>query len=196
MLDQQWSAGRENFHRLFSLWLPCIQQPVSSHQQVNYKFTENWSRGSAIINWSIGLSCRSWSSNFNWETYVDVDNTWPVVSLLAVTLHHPLNCGLPQVPLSDTREPNSERFWNPKKCKSVTTTMFGTMLYKSKTRQSKHCVFSIYIFDISKSMSMVRLVRAEKMVLSGLVFARKIARMILIQNLFCIYTGFDGSLDD
>ena len=30
---------------------------------------------------------------------------------------------------------------------------------------------------------MVRLVRAEKMVLSGLVFARKIARMILIQNI-------------
>ena len=29
---------------------------------------------------------------------------------------------------------------------------------------------------------MVRLARAEKMVLSGLVFARKIARMILIQN--------------
>ena len=29
---------------------------------------------------------------------------------------------------------------------------------------------------------MVRLVRAEKMVLSGLVFARKLARMILIQN--------------
>ena len=29
---------------------------------------------------------------------------------------------------------------------------------------------------------MVRLVRAEKMVLSGLVFARKIARMVLIQN--------------
>ena len=28
---------------------------------------------------------------------------------------------------------------------------------------------------------MVKLVRAEKMVLSGLVFARKIARMILIQ---------------
>ena len=34
-----------------------------------------------------------------------------------------------------------------------------------------------------KSKSMVRLVRAEKMVLSGLVFARKIARMILIQNI-------------
>ena len=50
-----------------------------------------------------------------------------------------------------------------------------------KTRQSKHCGFSIYIFDNSKSM--VRLVRAEKMVLSGLVFARKIARMILIQNI-------------
>ena len=52
-----------------------------------------------------------------------------------------------------------------------------------ETRQSKHCGFSIYIFDNSKSKSMVRLVRAEKMVLSGLVFARKIARMILIQNI-------------
>ena len=31
---------------------------------------------------------------------------------------------------------------------------------------------------------MVRLVRAEKMVLSGLVFARKITRMILIQNIW------------
>ena len=30
---------------------------------------------------------------------------------------------------------------------------------------------------------MVRLVRAEKMVLSGLVFARKIARIILIKNI-------------
>ena len=30
---------------------------------------------------------------------------------------------------------------------------------------------------------MVRLVRAEKMVLSGQVFARKLARMILIQNI-------------
>ena len=53
---------------------------------------------------------------------------------------------------------------------------------KSITRQSKHCGFSIYIFDNSKSKSMVRLVRAERMVLSGLVFARKIARMILIQD--------------
>ena len=50
------------------------------------------------------------------------------------------------------------------------------------TRQSKHCGFSIYIFDNSKSKSMVGLVRAEKMVWSSLVFARKIARMILIQN--------------
>ena len=33
------------------------------------------------------------------------------------------------------------------------------------------------------SRSMVRLVRTEKMVLSGLVFGRKIARMILIQNI-------------
>ena len=30
---------------------------------------------------------------------------------------------------------------------------------------------------------MVMLVRAEKMVLSGLIFARKIARMLLIQNI-------------
>ena len=49
-----------------------------------------------------------------------------------------------------------------------------------KTRQSKQCGFSIYIFDNSKSKSMVR---SEKMALSGLVFARKIARMILIQNI-------------
>ena len=36
------------------------------------------------------------------------------------------------------------------------------------------------MFDNSKSKSMVRV---EKMVLSGMVFARKIARMILIQNI-------------
>ena len=53
----------------------------------------------------------------------------------------------------------------------------------TKTRQSKQCGFSIYTFDNLKSISMVRLVRAEKMVLSCLVFARKIARMILIQNI-------------
>ena len=49
------------------------------------------------------------------------------------------------------------------------------------TRQSKHCGFGIYIFDNLKSKSMVR---SEKMALSGLVFARKIARMILIQNIY------------
>ena len=48
------------------------------------------------------------------------------------------------------------------------------------TRQSKRCGFSIYIFDNLKSKSMVRL---EKIALSGLVFARKITRMILIQNI-------------
>ena len=43
---------------------------------------------------------------------------------------------------------------------------------------------SAFIFcDNSKSKSMVRLVRAENMVLSGLVFAKKLARMILIQNI-------------
>ena len=50
-----------------------------------------------------------------------------------------------------------------------------------KTRQSNHCGFCIYIFD--NSFDLFWLVRAEKMVLSGLVFARKIARMILIQNI-------------
>ena len=53
-----------------------------------------------------------------------------------------------------------------------------------KTRQSKNCGFCICVFNNSfdQSKSMVRLVRVEKMVLSGLVFARKIARMILIPN--------------
>ena len=55
--------------------------------------------------------------------------------------------------------------------------------HTKQTRQSKQCGFSIYIFDNSKSKSMVRLIRSEKMGLSGLVFARKIARMILIQNI-------------
>ena len=56
---------------------------------------------------------------------------------------------------------------------------------KKKTRQSIHCEFCIYIFDNSfdHSKLMARLVRAEKMVLSGMVSARKIARMILIQNI-------------
>ena len=52
-----------------------------------------------------------------------------------------------------------------------------------KQNESKQCWFSIYIFDNSKSKSMVRFVTAKKMVLCGLVFARKIARMILIQNM-------------
>ena len=55
----------------------------------------------------------------------------------------------------------------------------------NEKRQSKHCGFCNYLFDNSfdQSQYMVRLVREEKMVLSGLVFARKIARMILIQNM-------------
>ena len=43
---------------------------------------------------------------------------------------------------------------------------------QTQTRQSKHCGFSIYTFDNLKSKSM-----------SGLVFARRIARVILIQNI-------------
>ena len=65
----------------------------------------------------------------------------------------------------------------------ITYITMKLLLNLHKTRQSKHCGFSIYMFDNSKSKSMVRLVRAEKMVLSGMVFARKIARMILIQNI-------------
>ena len=75
--------------------------------------------------------------------------------------------------------------WKPciplDRCNSTLTICFFNNT--TETRQSKHCGFSIYIFDNSKSKSMVRLVRAEKMVLSSLVFARKIARMILIQNI-------------
>ena len=61
-----------------------------------------------------------------------------------------------------------------------------------KKRQSKQCGFSIYTFDNLKSKSMVRLVRAEKMVLSGLVFARKIAK----DDFDSEYIGFDGTPDD
>ena len=43
----------------------------------------------------------------------------------------------------------------------------------NEKRQSKHCGFCNYLFDNSfdQSQYMVRLVREEKMVLSGLVFA-------------------------
>ena len=78
---------------------------------------------------------------------------------------------------------NEEDFQNQMQMKNLRLVKFlqntSNELY-FETRQSKLCGFSIYIFDISKSKSMVRLVRAEKMVLSGLVFARKIARMIFI----------------
>ena len=54
----------------------------------------------------------------------------------------------------------------------------------SKKKDKVNTADSAFIFfDNSKSKSVVRLVRAEKMVLSGLVFARKRARMILIQNI-------------
>ena len=52
------------------------------------------------------------------------------------------------------------------------------------TTQSKQWGFSIYTFDNLKSKSTVRLVREEKMVLSGLAFAGKIARVILNQNIW------------
>ena len=65
--------------------------------------------------------------------------------------------------------------------------------FSAQTRQSKDCGFCIYIFDNSKSKSMVRLVRAEKMVWSSLVFARKIDSQ---DDFDSEYTGFDGSPDD
>ena len=61
-----------------------------------------------------------------------------------------------------------------------------------RTRQSKHCGFSICIFDNSKSKSMVRLVRAEKMffVWSGIFYKDS-------QDDFdSEFIGFDGSPDD
>ena len=54
------------------------------------------------------------------------------------------------------------------------------MVGKSKQDKVNSADSAFKFFVNSKSKSMVRLVRAEKMVLSGLVFARKIARMILI----------------
>ena len=92
----------------------------------------------------------SWSSNFNCEACVDVDNRWPAVSLLAATWHYPLNWCLSQVPSSDTREPNSEgkqRFWICKKCKAVTTTRFGTVLYKSKMKL-KNWILLAFCFTV------------------------------------------------
>ena len=57
--------------------------------------------------------------------------------------------------------------------------------WRFKTEEKKDKVntadSAFIFFDNSKSV--VRLVRAEKMVLFGLVIARKIARMILIQNI-------------
>ena len=47
--------------------------------------------------------------------------------------------------------------------------LIGIVRLAQNTRQSKQCGFSIYTFDNLKSKSMVWLVRAEKMVLSGLV---------------------------
>ena len=62
------------------------------------------------------------------------------------------------------------------------------------TTHSKHCGFCIYVFDNSfdQSKSMVRLIRAEKMVLSSLVFAKKNSQDDFDSE--CI--GFDWSPDD
>ena len=49
-------------------------------------------------------------------------------------------------------------------------------------RQATHC-YAAALCHAQGPRRVVRLVRAEKMVLSGLVFARKIASIILIQNI-------------
>ena len=77
-----------------------------------------------------------------------------------------------------------------------TTTIFGRVSEVVRHAVGAKCPQNIFkqdkvnnadsafiFFDNLKSKSMVRLVRSEKMALSGLVFARKIARMILIQNI-------------
>ena len=83
---------------------------------------------------------------------------------------------------SASSKENRGRFFHQISKNSIDV-MCVTFLSKiDRTRQSKQCGFIIYTFDNLNSKSMVILVRAEKMVLSVLVFARKIARMILIQN--------------
>ena len=85
-----------------------------------------------------------------------------------------------QCPETSNQTQNREKHY-PKKRNSEIYVLRHRI--KQKTKQRKQCGFSIYTFDNLKSKSMVRLVRAEKTVLSGLVFARKIARMILNQNI-------------
>ena len=67
------------------------------------------------------------------------------------------------------RAPGGEGEGRDETCKSEYMKNTNTKVEKNKT--SKHCGFCINIFDNSfdQSKSMVRLVRAEKMVLSGLV---------------------------
>ena len=62
---------------------------------------------------------------------------------------------------------------------------FGFIYKQDKVNTADSAFIFVIIQSQSrrKSKSMVRLVRAKKMVLCGLVFARKIARMILIQNM-------------
>ena len=57
----------------------------------------------------------------------------------------------------------------------------GAMSNATETRQSKHCGFSIYIFDIQSQSQWSGWSGQRRW--SCLVFARKIARMILIQNI-------------
>ena len=62
------------------------------------------------------------------------------------------------------------------------TYYFSGVIQLGRKQDKVNSADSAFILLIM-SKSMVRLVRAEKMVLSALVFARKIARMILIQNI-------------
>ena len=58
---------------------------------------------------------------------------------------------------------------------------FGVICIQQDKVNTADSEFIFFDNSFDQSKSMVRLARAERMVLSGLVFARKIARMILIQ---------------
>ena len=62
-----------------------------------------------------------------------------------------------------------------------TETSFTTPHYYPKQDKVNTADSAFIFFDNSKSI--MKKVKAKKMVLCGLVFARKIARMILIQNM-------------
>ena len=72
-----------------------------------------------------------------------------------------------QVPHHPLPFPTSGLWFHPLSYDSKVNTFLFIPNEIKITRQSKQCGFSIYTFDNLKSKSLVRLVKAEKMVLSG-----------------------------